>query len=91
MTSQAANRRQHRRSRLALCCVSIPSVIAAISALGLGFLRNDCLQFPAEVLSLTLRPVTLFRSRRRRERMTPVTAGLAATAWMFFGSLPARM
>ena len=68
-----------------LCCVSIPSVVAAISAMGLGFLRNDRLLFPAEAASLVILLITFFRSRTRHGRNLPFLLGLAAAAWMFFG------
>jgi mercuric ion transport protein len=67
------------------CCVSIPSVVAAISALGLGFLRNDRLLFPAEVASMIVLLFTFARSRTRHGRNAPFVLGLAAAAWMFFG------
>ncbi|MGH7647501.1 MAG: MerC domain-containing protein [Gemmatimonadaceae bacterium] len=68
-----------------LCCVSIPSVVAVITALGLGFLRNDRLLFPAEVVSLIVLLWTLLRSRGRHGRSAPLIAGAAAAAWMFLG------
>ena len=68
-----------------LCCVSIPSVVAAISSLGLGFLRNDRLLFPAEVASLVILLTTFVRSRTRHKRNLPLLLGLAAAAWMFLG------
>lgn len=75
-----------------LCCVSIPSVVAAISALGLGFLRNDRLLFPAEALSLVILLTTFVRSRTRHGRNLPLLLGVAAAAWMFFGLMtPARL
>lgn len=68
-----------------LCCVSIPSVVAAISALGLGFLRNDQLLFPAEIVSVVVLIGTFLYSRRRHHRNSPLLLGLAAAAVMFFG------
>ena len=68
-----------------VCCVSIPSVVAAISALGLGFLRNDRLLFRAEVVSLIILFFTFARSRTRHHRNAPLLLGLAAAAWTFFG------
>ena len=67
------------------CCVSIPSVVAAISALGLGFLRNDRLLFPAEAASLVILLATFVRSRTRHGRNLPLVLGLVAAGWMFFG------
>ena len=68
-----------------LCCISVPSVVAAISALGLGFLRNDRLLFPAEVVSLVILLATFLRSRRRHGRNAPLVLGTTAAAWWFFG------
>ena len=68
-----------------LCCVSIPSVVAVISAVGLAFLRNDRLLFPAEVISLMILVVTFVRSRTRHRRSAPLLLGLAAAICMFYG------
>jgi MerC mercury resistance protein. len=68
-----------------ICCVSIPSVVAVISALGLGFLRNDRLLFPAEVVSVAILLVTFARSRLHHGRNAPLLAGTAAAALMFYG------
>ena len=68
-----------------LCCVSIPGVVAAISAAGLGFLRNDRLLFPAEAASLLLLVATLLRSRSRHGRNAPLLLGLTTAGWLFSG------
>lgn len=68
-----------------LCCLSIPSVVAAISTLGLGFLRNDRFLFPAEIVSVIVLLGTFARSRSRHGRNAPILLGLASAAWMFFG------
>lgn len=68
-----------------VCCVSIPSVVALLSTLGLSFLRNDRLLLPAEAVSLAILMVTLVRSRARHGRISPLLLGLVAGAWMFFG------
>jgi mercuric ion transport protein len=68
-----------------LCCVGIPSVVAAISAVGLGFLRNDRLLFPAEIVSIIIVVAALARSRARHGRNAPTLLGLASAAWMFLG------
>ncbi|MGH7621253.1 MAG: hypothetical protein ACREMU_02845 [Gemmatimonadaceae bacterium] len=65
--------------------MSIPSIAAAISALGLGFLRNDRLLLPAEVVSLVILVATFIRSRVRHGRNAPLLFGLASAAWMFLG------
>lgn len=70
-----------------LCCVSIPSVVAAISALGLGFLRNDRLFLPAEAVSLIILLYSFARSRAGHRRIGPMLIGLGAATWMYFGLL----
>jgi hypothetical protein len=53
-------------------CVSLPTVAAAVSALGLGFLRNDRLLIPAAVLSVIILLFTFARSRNRHHRNAPL-------------------
>ena len=55
-----------------LCCVSIPSVVVLISTLGLSFLRNDRLLFPAEAISIGILVLTFLRSRKRHRRTAPL-------------------
>ena len=74
------------------CCVSIPSIVAAISALGLGFLRNDRLLFHAEIVSVVILLFTFAHSRQRHGRLAPLILGLVAAATMFFGLMtPGRL
>lgn len=68
-----------------ICCISVPTVVAAISAIGLGFLRNDKILLPAEVVSLVILIFTLTRSRAKHHRIAPLMWGLGAAAVMFFG------
>lgn len=68
-----------------LCCVSIPSIVAAIGALGLGFLRNDRLLLPVELVSLVVLIATLVRSRAQHGRNAPLVLGLAAASCLWFG------
>jgi hypothetical protein len=67
----------------------MPSIAAAISALGLGFLRNDRVLFPAEVASLVVLIGTFLWSRRRHRRNAPLITGLFAAAWTFWGLVAA--
>lgn len=68
-----------------LCCVSVPAIISGISALGLGFLRNDRLLFPAETLFAILVVWTLVRSRGLHHQSAPLIVGVVALAVLFFG------
>ena len=72
-----------------LCCVSVPALVAAVSAAGLGFLRNDRVLFPSEAVSLLLLVGTLLRSRSRHGRNAPLLLGLTTAAWLFFGLMTA--
>ena len=68
-----------------LCCVSIPAIVTTISALGLGFLRNDRLLVPAVMVSLVVLLLTFYRSRSRHGQNAPLLMGLAAAVWTFVG------
>jgi hypothetical protein len=68
-----------------LCCLTLPVVTATITGLGLGFLRNDRLLFPAEVIFAGIVLVTLIRSRARHARNEPLVLGAFVLAIMFWG------
>ena len=68
-----------------LCCVSVPGIVGALSALGLGFLRNDRLLFPAVLVSLIILLVALLLSRARNGRNGPFIMGFAAAIWIIVG------
>ncbi|MGH7604362.1 MAG: MerC domain-containing protein [Gemmatimonadaceae bacterium] len=68
-----------------LCCVSVPAIVTGLSALGLGFLRNDRLIFPAESLFAILVVWTLLRSRTLHRQSAPLIVGMIALAILFFG------
>ena len=70
-----------------LCCISIPGVVAVISAMGLGLLRDDRILLPAEMVSLVILIFTFTRSRATHHRNAPLISGMAAAALMFFGLL----
>ena len=68
-----------------MCCISVPSVVAAISAMGLGFPRNDRILLPAELVSLVILLFTFARTRTRHYRNAPMLWVLTAAAIMFVG------
>jgi MerC mercury resistance protein len=68
-----------------LCCVSIPGIAAGLTALGLGFLRNDRILIPGTALSIAVLFFTLARARERHRRNAPVVAAFVATAMMWIG------
>lgn len=61
----------------AACCLGIPAVLAAVGAVGLGFLIRDAYLFPLFVGFETVSLWLLFRSARRHAYLAPFWIGLA--------------
>lgn len=59
----------------AVCCLSIPGIAAALSAVGLGFLRNDRILFPGPVLCALLMAYSFYRAREQHHRIAPLVVG----------------
>lgn len=63
----------------ALCCAGTPLVIAAVTALGLGFLRKDGILWPLMLLSLAVAVMGFWQGARSHGGWGPfVTGGLGA-------------
>ncbi|HGT2644411.1 TPA: MerC domain-containing protein [Legionella pneumophila] len=60
----------------AACCLGIPVVIAAVTALGLGFLIRDAYLFPIFVGAIAISIKVLFTSSQRHQNMLPFWVGL---------------
>lgn len=60
----------------AACCLGAPAILAAMGAVGLGFLINDAYLFPLFVGFETLTLWFLLRSARSHGNLTPFWAGL---------------
>lgn len=55
----------------AACCLGVPAVLAAMGAVGLGFLINDAYLFPLFAGFVTMSLWFLFRAARRHCNLTP--------------------
>lgn len=61
----------------AACCLGIPAVLAAMGAVGLGFLINDAYLFPLFAGFVAISLWFLFATARRHGNLTPFWVGLA--------------
>lgn len=61
----------------AACCLGIPAVLAAMGAVGLGFLVNDAYLFPLFAGFVTVSLWFLFGTARRHGSLAPFWVGLA--------------
>lgn len=68
-----------------LCCLSIPGIAAALSAVGLGFLRNDRILFPAAVVFAAVVGWAFHHAWRRHRRPGPGILALAAVVSVLAG------
>jgi hypothetical protein len=68
-----------------LCCLSIPGTAAALSAVGLGLLRNDRILLPGTVTFAAIAIATLIRARTRHRRWTPLLVAVVAVALVWAG------
>jgi len=59
----------------ALCCAGTPLIVAGLAALGLGFLRNDGILWPAMLLSLGVAVTGFWTGARTHGRWAPLTIG----------------
>ncbi len=68
----------------AACCLGIPTVLAALGAVGLGFIIHDAYLFPLFVGFAGLSLWLLYRSARRHGQMAPFWVSLAGA---LFGAI----
>jgi mercuric ion transport protein len=61
----------------AACCLSVPVVLAAVGAAGLGFLINDAFLVPLFAAFVALSLWLLYRAARRHRNVVPFWVGLA--------------
>ncbi len=65
----------------AACCLGIPAVLAALGALGLGFIVHDAYLFPLFVGFVGLSLWLLYRSARRHGQMSPFWLSLGGAVF----------
>ncbi len=78
----------------ALCCAGTPLIVAGLAALGLGFLRNDGILWPAMLLSLGVAVTGFWTGARTHGRWAPLVIGglgaiSLATGVIFVHGFPA--
>jgi mercuric ion transport protein len=62
----------------ALCCLGVPFIVAALTAVGLGFLRSDPILWPLMIASILVALWGLWRGRRIHATPWPFALGLVA-------------
>ena len=69
----------------ALCCAGTPLVVSVITAIGLGFLRNDALLWPLMLASLAIAFWGFWRGRRMHQVSLPLLIAAAGSISMTSG------
>ena len=69
----------------ALCCAGTPIVVSVLTAVGLGFLRNDAILWPLMLASLAIALWGFWRGRRMHHRALPVLVAVAGAISMASG------
>lgn len=65
----------------ALCCAGTPIIVAVLTAVGLGWFRQDAILWPLMFVSLAIALWGFSRDRRRHARLGPLaTASVGAAA-----------
>ena len=79
----------------ALCCLGVPWLVAAVTAAGLGFIRDDAILWPLMIASILLAFLGMWLGRRAHQSWLPlalgVGSGVALVAGVIFvHGFPAR-
>ena len=69
----------------ALCCAGTPVIVAALTALGLGFLKRDSILWPVMLASLAVALWGLWTARRIHRRAGPLLLGIAGASTLASG------
>ncbi|MBI3243277.1 MAG: MerC domain-containing protein [Chloroflexi bacterium] len=68
---------------VALCCLGVPAVIAALSAIGAGFLINDAILAPLLVVALGITVAGSFFTFRQHHNLWPLGLTIASAVVAF--------
>jgi mercuric ion transport protein len=69
----------------ALCCAGTPIVVSVITAVGLGFLRNDAILWPIMLTALAIAMWGFWMSRQMHRANVPLLAGVTGAVVMASG------
>lgn len=69
----------------ALCCAGTPIVVSVITAVGLGFLRNDAILWPLMLASLAIALWGFWRGRLMHHESLPLLIAVAGAISMACG------
>lgn len=69
----------------ALCCAGTPIIVGGVTALGLGFLRNDAILWPLMLVSLVIATWGFWRGRQCHGHVGPLLLGGAGAISMASG------
>lgn len=69
----------------ALCCAGTPIVVSVITAVGLGFLRNDAILWPLMLACLGLALWGFWQGRRVHQASMPLVLGVIGAVSMASG------
>jgi mercuric ion transport protein len=72
---------------VALCCLGVPAVIAALSAVGAGFLINDAVLIPLLIIALGITIAGSFLSFRQYRNLWPLGLTVVSSAVVVGGIL----
>lgn len=67
------------------CCLGVPAVLSALTAIGAGFLINDAVLIPLYVGLMGMSVWLLYRSAREHGNLAPFWTGLTAAVIAFVG------
>ena len=77
---------------VALCCLGVPAVIAALSAIGAGFLINDAILAPLLLVALGITVAGSFFTFRQHHNLWPfgltIVSAVVAFAGVYIVYLP---
>ena len=62
----------------ALCCLGVPWLVAAVTAVGLGFLRKDAILWPLMIASVLIAVWGMWLGYRAHRSALPLTLGAAS-------------
>ena len=69
----------------ALCCLGVPWLVAAVTAVGLGFLRKDAILWPLMIASILVAIWGMWLGYRVHRSALPLTLGLASGVALIAG------